>query len=60
MEPVYEYSIPIDIYKTPYDTLIVNLGTVEIYDETGKIQRPKRKIPPVLIKKHSSFKELTH
>ena len=47
----YEYSIPVDIYETPYDTLIVNLGTIEIYDETGKIQRPKRKIPPVLIKK---------
>ena len=47
----YEYSIPVDIYETPYDTLIVNLGTIEIYDETGKIQRSKRKIPPVLIKK---------
>lgn len=50
-EPFYEYSVPVDIFKTSYDSLIVDLGTIEIYDETGKIQRPKRKIPPVLIKK---------
>lgn len=47
----YEYSVPIDIINSSYNDVIVDLGTVEIYDETGKIQRPKRKIPPVLIKK---------
>lgn len=47
----YEYPAPIDIINSSYNDVIVDLGTVEIYDETGKIQRPKRKIPPVLIKK---------
>lgn len=50
-DPIYEYPIAIDIFKTSHDSLIVDLGTIEIYDETGKIQRYKRKIPPVLIKK---------
>lgn len=47
----YEYSVPIDIINSSYNDVIVDLGTIEIYDETGKIQRSKRKIPPVLIKK---------
>lgn len=47
----YEYPAPIDIINSSYNDVIVDLGTIEIYDETGKIQRPKRKIPPVLIKK---------
>ncbi|WP_294703511.1 hypothetical protein [uncultured Fusobacterium sp.] len=47
----YEYPAPIDIINSSYNDVIVDLGTIEIYDETGKIQRTKRKIPSFLIKK---------
>ncbi|WP_462354847.1 hypothetical protein [Fusobacterium ulcerans] len=47
----YIYPAPIDIINSPYNEVIVDLGIIEILDETGKVQRVKRKIPPLLIKK---------
>ena len=45
------YPAPVKLEYSRYNDVIIDLGEIEIYDENGKIQRKRRKIPPVLIKK---------
>lgn len=49
--PYYSYPAPIEIINSSYNEVIVDLGIIEILDETGKVQKIKRKVPPLLIKK---------
>ena len=49
--PYYIYPAPVKLEYSRYNDVIIDLGEIEIYDENGKIQRKRRKIPPVLIKK---------
>ena len=49
--PFYTYPTLFDFEHSQYNDIIIDLGEIEIYDENGKIQRKRRKIPPVLIKK---------
>ena len=48
---LYTYPAPIKVKYSRYNDVIIDLGEVKIYDENGKIQRKRRKIPPILIKK---------
>ena len=49
--PSYIYQEPIDFERSKYNDIIVDLGEIEIYDENGKIQRKRRKVPILVMKK---------
>ncbi len=49
--PYYIYPAPVKLEYSRYNDVIIDLGEIEIYDENGKIQRKRKKIPIVLIKK---------
>ena len=47
----YKYPVPINILETHDNEYILDIGEIEIVDKTGKIIKPKEKIPTLLFKK---------
>ena len=47
----YKYPVSVNILKTDDNEYILDIGEIEIVDKTGKIIKPKEKIPTLLFKK---------
>ena len=47
----YDLELPVKITDTEYNEYILDIGEIEIVDKTGKIIKPKEKIPTLLFKK---------